>query len=139
MTQFMHAVSPYPILHLIIAISVSIFVISKVYCSPTVQRMSADLFKLFKRIKNAMGEAAKSPFQNKYKDHPVIVKFVIGFLYFISLWLLIYGVGIIFLASMDDILWYKRLVGLLFGFATIYFSFVLKADGDKELYKLRSN
>ena len=126
---------------IIVLIAIAIYIVSFLFYSKPIIKLKNDIASIIKGGATKLNEANESPYDEIFRTNKYISFFIMGYFYSMSLFVFLYSL-VFFSIGMEfgvgkDILWYKQLILIGFGFLMIMFSRLMRVQADKELYKLK--
>ncbi len=112
------------------------------YSKPVI-KLRSDIKQIFLNLAAKLKEEMTSPYAKKIEDNKYLSVFIIGYFYSASIILLFHFIVFILIAAEvginTNIIWYKQLLSLCFGFLMLCCSILMKSQGDKLHFKLKNN
>lgn len=126
---------------LVVIVTTVVIVASGLYSRP-VQRLLSDLRRMSLFVAAWARGASASPYDRKLEDIRVVAWSMVLWYYLVGAVMFLYGVPFVLIFSglfgPEGLPFYKRLIALAVAFAIWFFGRLMKVEGDKLLYKLRS-
>lgn len=117
--------------------AVTFFVAASIFYTEPVQRAVNALLRQARCYTEKLEQNTRSPYDRVFKSNRVAITMECVILYVLTSMLAVSSSAILLISACADVLWYKKLVGMVFGLAVMCLARILKVDGDKALYRLR--